>query len=54
MFALATREIEVTPPRTLAVEAFAVRAVERAIVKAVTSATSLAGVPSISQWRSRS
>jgi hypothetical protein len=37
--------------RTVALEAFAVRAVERAVVKAVTSATSLAAVPSVSEWR---
>jgi L-aminopeptidase/D-esterase-like protein len=53
MFALATGEREVSPDRTVALEAFAVRAVERAIVKAVTSATSLAGVPSVTEWRSR-
>jgi L-aminopeptidase/D-esterase-like protein len=54
MFALATGAVEVSPIRTVALEAFAVRAVERAIVRAVTSATSLAGVPSVSQWRSGS
>jgi L-aminopeptidase/D-esterase-like protein len=52
MFALATGEVKINETRTVALEAFAVRAVERAIVKAVTSATSLAGVPSVSQWRS--
>jgi L-aminopeptidase/D-esterase-like protein len=51
MFALATEEVELPPMRSVALEAFAVRAVERAIIKAVTSATSLAGVPSVSEWR---
>lgn len=51
MFALATGEVELPPMRTVALEAFAVRAVERAVVKAVTSATSLGGVPSVSEWR---
>ena len=53
MFALATGDIEMAQGRTVALEAFAVRAVERAIVKAVTAATSLAGVPSVSEWRRR-
>jgi L-aminopeptidase/D-esterase-like protein len=52
MFALATGDVEIEPLRTVALEAFTVRAVERAIVKAVSSATSLASVPSVSQWRS--
>jgi L-aminopeptidase/D-esterase-like protein len=50
-FALATGETEIDPMRTVALEALTARAVERAIVKAVTSATSLAGVPSVSDWR---
>jgi L-aminopeptidase/D-esterase-like protein len=50
-FVLATGETEIDPMRTVALEALAARAVERAIVKAVTSATSLAGVPSVSDWR---
>ena len=54
MFALATGEVELPPMRSVALEAFAVRAVERAVVRAVTSATSLAGVPSVSEWRVRS
>jgi L-aminopeptidase/D-esterase-like protein len=54
IFALATGAIEVESRRTIALEAFAVRAVERAIIKAVTEATSLAGVPSVSQWRAAS
>lgn len=53
MFALATGDIELAQGRTVALEAYAVRAVERAIVKAVTAATSLAGVPSVSEWRRR-
>jgi putative pantetheine hydrolase len=35
----------------LPLEALAAVAVERAIVKAVLAATSLAGVPSVSEWR---
>lgn len=53
MFAMATGEHELAQGRSVALEAFAVRAVERAIVKAVTAATSLAGVPSLSEWRQR-
>jgi putative pantetheine hydrolase len=52
-FAIATGEIAVGPDRLLAIEAFAARVVERAIVKGVLAATSLAGVPSVSEWRSR-
>ena len=53
VFGLATGEVEVDTPGYRAVEAFAVRAVERAILNAVREATSLAGVPSTSEWASR-
>jgi L-aminopeptidase/D-esterase-like protein len=52
MFAMATGEKEVHAMRLIALEAMAALAVERAIVKAVRAATSLAGVPSVSEWRS--
>ncbi len=54
VFALATGEREMTTDRMLALEAFAAVAVERAILKAVLAATSLAGVPSVSEWRASS
>jgi L-aminopeptidase/D-esterase-like protein len=51
IFALATGEIALTHPReTIAIEALAARAVERAIVRAVLMATGLHGVPSASEW----
>jgi len=53
IFALATGEIDVDPAGYRAVEAFAVRAIERAVLDAVRSATSLAGVPSVSEWTAR-
>ena len=51
VFAMATGEIEISPARVTALEAFAALAVERAIVKGVLAAKSLAGVPSVSEWR---
>jgi L-aminopeptidase/D-esterase-like protein len=51
LFALATGEREVSLAGLRAIEALAPLAVERAIVDAVVSATSLAGVPSVSAWR---
>jgi L-aminopeptidase/D-esterase-like protein len=51
IFALATGEVEAPQPRIIGLETFAALAVERAIVKAVLAATSLAGVPSLSEWR---
>jgi L-aminopeptidase/D-esterase-like protein len=49
VFALATGDVELAEPRALRViEAFAPRVVERAILKAVLGAASLAGVPSLS------
>ena len=53
VFALATGEIDVDVAGYRAVEAFAVRAVERAILDAVRSATTLGGVPSVSEWALR-
>ena len=53
VFALATGEHEVDATGYTAVEAFAVRAVERAILDAVRSAETLGGVPSAGEWRSK-
>lgn len=53
IFSLATGEIEVDAAGYRGVEAFAVRAVERAVLDAVRSATTLAGVPSVSEWSGR-
>jgi L-aminopeptidase/D-esterase-like protein len=55
IFALATGDLELPaePRRIIALEALAALAVERAIVKAVLAATSLAGVPSVTEWRAR-
>lgn len=50
VFALATGEIEADGLGFHAIEAFAVRAVERAILNAVRSASSLASVPSSRDW----
>ena len=51
MFAMATGETELAQGRVTALEALTVLAVERAIVKGVLAAKSLAGVPSVSEWR---
>jgi L-aminopeptidase/D-esterase-like protein len=51
LFTLATGEQELGQGGQLALEAFAPVVVERAIVKAVLAATSLGGVPSVSDWR---
>jgi L-aminopeptidase/D-esterase-like protein len=53
IFALATGEIEVGAAASRAVEAFAPRVVERAIVKGVLAAKTLGGVPSVSEWTAR-
>jgi len=53
IFSLATGELEVDAAGYRGVEAFAVRAVERAVLDAVRSATTLAGVPSVSEWSAR-
>jgi L-aminopeptidase/D-esterase-like protein len=50
IFALATCEVEADTRALLAIEALASRAVERAIVRAVISATTIAGVPSVGEW----
>lgn len=50
MFALATGELPVTEGAYGSIEAMAVRAVERAILRAVRLATGLGGVPSASEW----
>ncbi len=50
VFVLATGEREVDEPGYLALEAIAVRAVERAIIRGVLCATGLAGVPSAQEW----
>ena len=52
VFCLATGERELAEGQSLLLEAFAPLAVERAIVKAVRAATSLAGVPSVADWLS--
>ena len=53
IFSLATGEHEVDWAGYRAIEAFAVRAVERAILNAVRAATTLAGVPSATEWTTR-
>jgi L-aminopeptidase/D-esterase-like protein len=53
VFALATGEREMALTRVTALETFTALAVERAIQKAVLAATSLAGVPSLTEWRSK-
>jgi L-aminopeptidase/D-esterase-like protein len=51
IFALATGEVPLESMRAQhALEALAARAVERAIARAVLSATGLAGIPSVSDW----
>jgi hypothetical protein len=53
MFAMATGDVAVPERAGLrALEAFAPVAVERAVLKAVRSAGSLAGVPSAADWLS--
>jgi L-aminopeptidase/D-esterase-like protein len=47
LFAMATGEVELDPSRVMSLEAYASVVVERAIVKAVRAATSLAGVRAI-------
>jgi L-aminopeptidase/D-esterase-like protein len=53
VFALASGPIEVDHAGYRAVEAFAARAVERAILDAVRSATTLADIPSAAEWMAR-
>lgn len=52
LFALATGEKEMHALRLVALEAFAALVVERAILKGVLAAKSLAGIPSVQDWRS--
>lgn len=52
IFCLATCERDLPTRAMIALETFAPIAVERAIRKAVLAATSLGGVPSLSEWRS--
>jgi L-aminopeptidase/D-esterase-like protein len=47
LFALATGEVTVDSRQLIALEAFAARAVERAVLKAMKAATSLGGVPAV-------
>jgi L-aminopeptidase/D-esterase-like protein len=55
VFALATGDVPLeSPAHVRAIEALAVRAVERAIVRGVTQATGLAGVPSVGEWTGKS
>ena len=55
VFVLATGEVPVEEPAAYrALEALAVRAVERAIVRGVLCATGLAGVPSAQEWTAQS
>lgn len=53
IFSLATGEVEVDWAGYRAIEAFTVRAVERAVLNAVREATSIAGVPSAREWAAR-
>lgn len=50
IFSLASGDLEVDWAGYRAIEAFAVRAVERAVLNAVRKATSLANVPSATEW----
>jgi len=56
VFTLATGEIDVTsiPAMLTLAGAMAAEAVARAVLRSVTEAESLAGVPSISEWQSLS
>lgn len=53
IFAMVTGEVEVGAGRLTALEAFAALAVERAILKGVLAAKTLAGVPSVSEWKAK-
>jgi L-aminopeptidase/D-esterase-like protein len=54
IFALATGELGDENPRQMrALEALAPVAAERAVIKGVRAARSLAGVPSVSDWEAR-
>jgi L-aminopeptidase/D-esterase-like protein len=51
IFTLATGEVPVDGPGYTALEAFATRCVERAVLRGVRLATGLAGTPSAAEWR---
>lgn len=51
IFTLATGEVPVDGPGYNALEAFATRCVERAVLRGVRLATGLAGTPSAAEWR---
>ncbi len=51
IFTLATGEVPVDGPGYTALEAFATRCVERAVLRGVQLATGLAGTPSAAEWR---
>jgi L-aminopeptidase/D-esterase-like protein len=53
VFVMATGERDIAQSRITALETLAALATERAIVKAVLSATSLAGMPSVREWLSQ-
>lgn len=53
LFVLATGEVALDEPAYAALEALAVRAAERAILRGVTEATGLGGMPSATEWRTR-
>lgn len=53
VFALATGAVEIDAAGYFALEAMACRALERAVLRGVRLATSLAGVPSVEEWRAR-
>lgn len=53
IFVLATGRHELEPAGYLALEAYAVRAVERGVLNGVRLATGVAGLPSAGEWRSR-
>lgn len=50
IFALATGELSLSPSQHSALQALAVQAVERAVLRAVLEARGLAGVPSAREW----
>jgi L-aminopeptidase/D-esterase-like protein len=53
VFSLATGEVKVSTAELTGIDAYAARAVERAIVNAVVSAETLADIPSVAEWRGR-
>jgi len=53
VFGLATGEVAVSAVEMMGIDAYATRAVERAILNAVRSAESLADTPSVTEWMGR-